>query len=122
MNPFEMAELCKPDVMGLHRVRQDAGFDSVPDLGVVLGRTDAVPRLILDHFEVNDFEQDGNPGVESDVNEHTEWVNRHDLPLHSATWWQFLLEFIPFLLAQWVVGNQASVLLMGRRLGACPLP
>ena len=62
MNPLQVTELCEPDVMGLHRVRQDASIDHITDCGIVIGKADSMLRIILDHLEVNDFEQDRDRG------------------------------------------------------------
>jgi hypothetical protein len=95
-----MTELGEPDVMGPHRVRQDACFDFVSDLGIVSGITGPMTRLILDHLEVDDFEQDRNPGIESDIHEHAERSDGGDSSLDTGPTGECLLEFIPFLLAR----------------------
>jgi hypothetical protein len=77
VNPFEVTELSKSDVIGLHGVRQDASVDFTHDCGIVFGRVDPMSRLILDCLEVDDFEQDGNAGIESDVHEHTNMMERN---------------------------------------------
>jgi hypothetical protein len=70
VNPFEMAELGEPNVMGLRRICQNASFNLIVDYRVVFGRVDPMIRLVLPDLEVDDFEQDRDAGIESDVHEH----------------------------------------------------
>jgi hypothetical protein len=85
VNPFQVAELGKSDVMGLHAVRQYASFDLIPDCGIILSRIDPVSRLIFIGLEMDDFQEHRNPGVESNVDEHAEGMNGYDPACHPTT-------------------------------------
>jgi hypothetical protein len=103
MNPLQVTELREPDVMGLHRVRQDASIDLITDCGIVIGKADSMLRIILDHLEVNDFEQNRNAGIESDVHEHAETMDGDDLASHLATPRQGRLKLLSFVKVEWVL-------------------
>jgi hypothetical protein len=111
VNPFEVAELCEPDVMGLHRICQDASLDLIADCGIVIGEADPMSGLILDYVEVDDFEQNRDTGIEPDVHEHAKAMDGNDPPFHMATPRQGRLKLIPLLLAQRVLETHAALLL-----------
>jgi hypothetical protein len=56
VNPFEMAELCEPNVMRLHRICQDASLDLIADCRIVFVRVDPMLGIVFPDLEVEDFE------------------------------------------------------------------
>ena len=91
-----MTELCEPNVMGLHGVRQDASIDLIADCGIVLGEADSMPWIILSDLEVDNFEQDRYAGIETDIHEDSERMDRDDFASHLAATRQGRLKLLPF--------------------------
>ncbi len=99
--------------MRLHGVRQDASVDLITDCGIVFGIVYPMSGFILSDPEVDDFELDGNAGIEPNVHEHAKWMDGDDFAPHLAATRQGRLNLVPPLLAQWITGPHAAVFLEG---------